>query len=78
MTEWQLIETAPRDGRDIVAVSMDAIEPTSFVVCWSDTFNQWFIGGDGMLSLVLNEAIDVSDTYSIDPTHWIPLPEPPK
>lgn len=78
MMEWQPIETAPRDGRDIIVVTVYAEIPTPFVACWSDTFCEWIIGGDCVFGLVVNGAVNIDDTCSINPTHWMPLPEPPK
>lgn len=57
--EWQPIETAPRDGRPILASD---IGPYAYVVEWFKANKAW-IGADGMYW---------------SPTHWMPLPEPPK
>ena len=64
MTEWQPIETAPKDGTRVLAweypyytvVFWDDDEEEPYTPCWKISY-----GGDIM-----------------DPTHWMPLPEPPK
>lgn len=68
MSEWQPIETAPRDGQS--------------VLCYVDLDNmyriitlRWDVPSDG------NEAkwrTDVHSFVDFEPTHWMPLPEPPK
>lgn len=63
MSEWQPIETAPKDGRDVLIVS-DAYRDRVLVARWykyngKEGFRDW----DADLHL---------------PTHWMPLPEPPK
>ncbi len=57
MSEWQPIETAPRDGTYILV----------FVDVWHDVAS-WEAG------LWLNTYGD----HSMNPTHWMPLPAPPK
>ena len=61
---WQPIETALNDETPILAFDGDNI--TS--VIWDVDFNWWEI-------LVPSEGYRDSDC--IEPTHWMPLPEPP-
>jgi hypothetical protein len=66
--EWQTMETAPRDGTDILAC-WDA--PTDMyrargVVRW-EVFN---LSGDGYWATRPGD-------WNKNPTHWQPLPEPP-
>ena len=60
MTEWQPIETAPKDDTDVLVFSDNSIWIASFYHgIW------WFEKND--------------DTVRLSkPTHWMPLPEPPK
>ena len=62
MTEWQPIETAPRDGTEILAAQL--VRETEWIrqVCV-------FFAGEWMVSW---------DHRSMDPSHWMPLPEPPE
>jgi hypothetical protein len=61
---WQPIETAPKDGTEILS----AVKGTNqvLIVRWegigSADRGEWFYDNDGY-------------TW---PTHWMPLPEPPK
>lgn len=73
MTDWQPIETAPKDGTRILVYGKwrgELYGPTDddaaiYVAIW---------GGDGWM-------VEGSEYYSpwVDPaTHWQPLPEPPQ
>jgi len=55
MSEWRPIETAPKDGRDVLTWDGDSVYLASF-----DKDKWW----------VLVE-------FTVEPTHWMPLPEPP-
>jgi uncharacterized protein DUF551 len=62
MTEWQPIETAPTDGREVLLFARGLHGPrdVSFAVGqWSLQSEDWFWA------------------FAIRPTHWMPLPEPP-
>jgi hypothetical protein len=68
--DWQPIETAPKDGRPILAyvsgtLSFGGTYETMTTVKWM---------GDGW-SLCAPGAHAISDEW--DFTHWMPLPEPP-
>ncbi len=73
--EWQPIETAPKDGTFILAIcSPEAWCPV--IVRWNNNVVNDF-------GTVLEEGWgDEFKTYHIDglnmPTHWMPLPQPPK
>lgn len=60
MTEWQPIETAPKDGRDALIAYSDGYIAIGW---WSDENQQWC--WQNLYLSVMN------------PTHWMPLPEPP-
>jgi hypothetical protein len=62
MMEWQLIETAPTDGTVVML-----FDPVLF----------WPTPGE---HVTIDEGFGWrSINYGwIDPTHWMPLPEPPK
>lgn len=57
---WQPIETAPKDGSDILVYHPERCE--QFVCYYRECY--WMFSPDGALAT--------------DPTHWMPLPEPPK
>ena len=59
---WMPIETAPRDGTNIIVYApVDGVTASKFTLgCWQ------------RLTVVYG------DFPSNDPTHWQPLPEPPE
>ncbi len=66
MGDWQPIETAPRDGREILgfnAVSAATCNSTGMTVAYFQC------DGDGGGWWVWE--------YILDPTHWCPFPDPP-
>ena len=61
MSEWQPIETAPRDGTEILLFARGPYKDDyRGVGQWSGQRNDWFWN------------------FAIRPTHWMPLPEPPR
>lgn len=62
MSEWQPIETAPKDGTAILVWTGRRCTCAN----WSNRqFKRW------------NNGWDHDRNGFIDPTHWMPLPEPP-
>ena len=61
MTEWQPIETAPRDGTNILSWEH---KMECMIIFWQS--GDWHC------------THDCEDLYFSEPTHWMPLPEPPK
>lgn len=76
MSQWQPIETAPKDGTAILAgsVNHDARE----VVCWQDgvpSGSSMYEPNEGWVN-----AGAIKDRFYANPrwfTHWQPLPDPP-
>ena len=64
MSEWRPIETAPRDGTKVLLCEAD--QPTEIVLGWW-LQNAWRDYGD----------IGCGGFDDYNPTHWMPLPEPP-
>jgi hypothetical protein len=73
MTEWQPIETAPRDGTSVLLFATQ--NPHDMV----DYKGAQVLSG---YWCQLDEAwCSTGSTWTgpfYDPTHWMPLPEPPK
>lgn len=65
-TSWETMKTAPTDGRFILAYDANSAFPN--MVEETTWIVQW---SDGRWRIAL-------DGQSADPTHWMPLPEPPK
>lgn len=64
MSEWQPIETAPKD-RAVLAWSIDFFASVIEIVWWEEDNSDgpgWALGDSG---------------FRCTPTHWMPLPEPP-
>jgi hypothetical protein len=60
--KWQPIETAPKDGKEVLGYDLGVISG----MCWNGRWWEWTV-------------LSWSDgTFATDPTHWMPLPEPPK
>jgi len=73
MPDWQPIDTAPRDGRCILLAS--ANEGWVMEGQWFD----WRDSGSDLFGWT--NPINYDDPVvggELGPTHWMPLPEPPK
>ena len=63
---WHPIETAPKDGSKLMLWCVDLVGGNGRVATgsWHDTFNgSWW---------------DWGMEYTLNPTHWMPLPSPPE
>lgn len=65
--EWQPIETAPRDGTHIFAGSLPGRWMCS--AFFEEHDSQWYVVG--------SHWTDAHDG-TVNPTHWQPLPSPPR
>ena len=65
MSEWQPIETAPKDGSEILAFARGNRDFYG-VAQWAEA------------QAAFNSVAGWFWTFAIRPTHWMPLPEPPK
>lgn len=73
--EWQPIETAPRDGTQFLGYSA-ALGRTPMYVCWWSTSVR---NGEPFICVLGGGEIYGSKMVrDLFPTHWMPLPEPPK
>jgi hypothetical protein len=66
--DWQPIETAPRDGTQVLLI---ARYPTN--VAWSDQYHSWWY-----TRAVTEDVHWARWPHSFLPTHWRPLPAPPE
>lgn len=63
MGEWQPIETAPKDGTDIVVGCGPWHDPLYGIACWDGALEGW--------------QIWFTDKVVDWPSHWMPLPPSP-
>jgi uncharacterized protein DUF551 len=69
MSEWQPIETAPIDGTDILVCMTHNLSADEWeTIQWVD------YQIPGAYWPVFSNRVDIP----FPPTHWMPLPEPPK
>ena len=72
---WRPIETAPKDGTHILAyrhplgIRVTNMTNPPTVVHWFD---------DGVVSGFYTSVNEVDPEYPFNPTHWMPLPPPPR
>lgn len=72
--EWQPIETAPRDGTNILIYVPRAAEAGDMAtVHWHA--RGWHASDGAWVSTYGEVGHD--EWYASDPTHWMPLPPPP-
>jgi hypothetical protein len=75
MSEWQPIETAPKDGTEILAWEDEYIP----YVCTYWRGGVTSLGHNLMESWQLvNIFGSIENNRDIEPTHWMELPKPPK
>src|SRR5687767_272462 len=64
--KWQPIETAPKDGKEILIGWFGYFEPSMHVAFWHGRLSCW---------CQTHQAFTTDKNWQ--PTHWMPLPEPP-
>lgn len=74
MSEWQPIETAPRDGRNLLL--WDADSQSHEIALWSEPHQLWAIDYTDSMPPSAHAKVSPSNTCYV-PTHWMPLPTPP-
>ncbi len=79
MSDWQPIETAPKDGAHITYKEGPRLLCCAINPDWGDSFYPVFTA-----RFIWNKSGKTGnwrrdiDGRRYDPTHWMPLPEPPK
>lgn len=80
--DWRLIETAPKDGTEIIGVHVSEWGDRRKTVYgpWTIAFRSggWQSSWDD--SQVIDHMSDFGTDYKspdLNPTHWMPLPAPP-
>lgn len=71
MSEWQPIETAPRDGTIILLVDGGN-------QVWGPYAGAWVGKNDHYPWVFLDPDIELNGMPPSGFTHWMPLPEPPQ
>ena len=72
--KWRPIEEAPKDGSPILSYhpydwTTPDVEPPYAVVRWNIRCSRWYFGLPGNY---------IQSADEVEPTYWIPLPDPPK
>jgi hypothetical protein len=79
--KWQPIESAPRDGTKILGFSPEFGQRETLMGRYqkgSPGYARWE-EGDGPLNYGWDWVEPISNSaFTWEPTHWMPLPEPPK
>ena len=73
MNKWQPIETAPKDGREVL-IYLGAPWLRVEKARWYGPWSNWQVG-------IIPSDPAREEQFGIGsaiPTHWMPLPEPPK
>jgi len=73
--EWQPIETAPRDGTDIILYEPATVSFPGELKT-GKWWNAWY--GDETKPGWIISNCDEEYGWYIEATHWMPLPKPPK
>lgn len=79
--EWQLIETAPKDGTEIFVFCYDGIFKAVYLTekdleeVDSEDYENL---STGFYEKTLYNNLYDEYFYYLNPTHWMPLPKPPQ
>lgn len=71
MTDWQPIETAPKTGCYVLLARDHGLDDMAMEGYWRDEINEGRFPAGWVMS------IDPDTSWPVEPTHWMPLPEPP-
>lgn len=77
MMEWKDIESAPRDGTDVIVAYTHIETQCVFNAFYASIEEGWDAQDVGWWSYVYSEVSRVKLEGWQEPTHWMPLPPPP-
>ena len=78
MSEWRPIETAPKDGTSILLHFDSPHRPQNWekeCSAVNTAVGQWWEGDDAWICYM--DMVRDPECH-FEPTHWMPLPEPPE
>src|SRR3990167_1984817 len=79
MTDWQPIETAPKDGKPILSYCASGYDEQPYsVIWWHAEIHEWWETVATDTKKLRSEAAGYWAGGENYPTHWLPLPPPPK
>lgn len=78
VSEWQPIETAPKDGTDVIVMYMHCETQCVFNAFYASEEYHWEKRDVGWWSYEHSEVSRILLNDFMEPTHWMPLPPPPK
>lgn len=67
MSQWQPVESAPKDGTLILAFLPESALMKIVFARWDDEFACWY-----------DDKGESAFPIDVEVTHWMPLPEPPE
>lgn len=77
MSDWQLIETAPKDGTRVLLFNGQDVKICRWTYWVSGKFNQKTCRLEDFKQWIWNEDDAYYTSDFREPTHWMPLPNPP-
>lgn len=78
MSEWQPIETAPKDGTDVIVMYMHCETQCVFNAFYASEEHHWEKRDVGWWSYEHSEVSRIRLDGFMTPTYWMPLPPVPK
>jgi hypothetical protein len=76
VSEWQPIETAPKDGTEVLLFGPDGMDIAAWQPETEDEFESGVIVAPGFDAGFFGRVYAAGCNEA--PTHWMPLPEAPK
>ena len=75
-TQWEPIETAPKDGT-LIIVGREGLSGV-WVARYVEQYQSGYVPDNPWFGMLLNTNHISPPYHSSIPTHWMPMPEPPK